>query len=100
MQIRNGVSARALGGEFASPPMRLYFHLANEDCQIPDHSGLEVDGATDVRAQALKALEEISSENPQLFEHGKGWRVNVADGSGKVLFSLALDDGAEGLRPT
>jgi hypothetical protein len=46
--------------------MRLYFHLENGDCQIPDHSGLEIDSTTDVRAQALKALEEISTENPSL----------------------------------
>jgi hypothetical protein len=28
-------------------------------------------------------------------EEGRGWRVNVVDDSGQVLFSLALDDPAD-----
>lgn len=72
-------------------PMRLYFHLENGACEIPDPVGLELDSADDVRSQSLIALEEISRETPQLFEYFKGWRVKVADQSASVLFSLALD---------
>lgn len=78
--------------------MRMYFHLENGDAEIPDYRGLDVDGTAELRSYALKALAEISTENPKLSEHGTGWRVNVADASGKVLFSLALDDGPESLR--
>lgn len=80
--------------------MRLYFHLESDDVEIPDHDGLEIEDPSDLRAQALEALEEISRENPQLFQYGKGWRINVANASGEVLFSLAFDEGAEGLRFT
>jgi hypothetical protein len=78
--------------------MRLYFHLKNGHLDLPDQKGLEIENPGDVQAKALEALAEISAEEPLLLEHGKGWRLNVADGSGKVLCSLALDDGAETLR--
>jgi hypothetical protein len=80
--------------------MRLYFHLESEDIQIPDHDGLEIEDPSALREQALKALEEISRENPQLFQYGKGWRINVANASGVILFSLAFEEGAQGLRFT
>jgi hypothetical protein len=72
-------------------PMKLYFHLENGACVIPDAVGLELDSADDVRSQSLRALEEIRRQTPQLFEYFKGWRVKVADKSASVLFSLALD---------
>jgi hypothetical protein len=75
----------------SSVPIKLYFHLENGACEIPDPVGLELDSADDVRSQSLIALEEISRETPQLFEYFKGWRVKVADQSASVLFSLALD---------
>ena len=75
--------------------MRLYFHLVSDFAEIPDTDGLEVRATGDLRPQILKALEEIRKEKPHLFEEGRGWRVNVADDSGQVLFSLALDDPAD-----
>lgn len=81
-------------------PTRLYFHLENGDCEIPDRVGLELDDADDIRWQSLTALAEISRENPTLFEHGKGWRMNVVVESGERLFSLALDDFADRQRLT
>jgi hypothetical protein len=72
--------------------MRLYFHLVSNFAEIPDHNGIEVGESGDVRPQILKALEEIRKERPDLLEEGRGWRLNVADDSGQVLFSLALDE--------
>jgi hypothetical protein len=72
--------------------MRLYFHFQNSDGEILDDTGLELAATADVPSQTLRALEEISREDPQLFEYGSGGRVNVANGSGEVLFSLALDE--------
>jgi hypothetical protein len=76
--------------------MRLYFHLVSDVAEIPDHNGIEVGETGDVRPQILKALEEIRKEKPDLFEEGRGWRVNVADDLGQVLFSLALDETGDG----
>jgi hypothetical protein len=80
------------------PSMRLYFHLKNGHLDLPDQKGVEIENPGGVRAEALKALAEISAEDPLLFKYGKGWRLNVADGSGEVHCSLALDDGVERLR--
>ena len=75
--------------------MRLYFHLVSDFAEIPDTDGLEVRNTGDLRPQILKALEEIRKEKPHLLEDDRGWRVNVADDLGQVLFSLALDDPAD-----
>ena len=75
--------------------MRLYFHVVSDFAEIPDTDGLEVRDTSDLRPQILKALEEIRKEKPHLLEEGRGWRVNVADDSGQVLFSLALDNPAD-----
>jgi hypothetical protein len=72
--------------------MRLYFHLVSDFAEIPDTDGFEVRNTGDLRPQILKALEEIRKEKPELLDEGRSWRVNVADDSGQVLFSLALDD--------
>jgi hypothetical protein len=72
--------------------MRLYFHLVSDVAEIPDQKGIEVGETGDVRPQILKALEELRNEKPDLLEEARGWRVNVADDSGRLLFSLALDE--------
>jgi hypothetical protein len=75
--------------------MRLYFHLVSDFAEVPDTDGVEVRDTSDLRPQILKALEEIRKEKPHLLEEGRGWRVNVADDSGQVLFLLSLDDPAD-----
>jgi hypothetical protein len=75
--------------------MRLYFHLVSDFAEVPDTDGVEVRDISDLRPQILKALEEIRKGEPHLLEEGRGWRVNVADDSGQVLFSLALDNPAD-----
>ena len=64
--------------------------------EVPDTDGVEVSDTSDLRAQILKALEEIRKEKPELLDESRSWRVNVADDSGQVLFSLGLDDLGEG----
>ena len=48
--------------------MRLDLHFQNSDGEILDDTGLELVDAADVRSQTLRALEELRTENPQLFE--------------------------------
>ena len=50
--------------------MRVYFHFQNSDGEILDDTGLELAATADVPSQILRALEEISTEDPQLFEYG------------------------------
>ena len=75
--------------------MRLYFHLENGACEIPDPVGLELDSADDVRSQSLIALEEISRETPQLFEYFKGV---ASEGGGPISFGSFL--ACAGLAPS
>jgi hypothetical protein len=76
--------------------MRLYFRVVSDFAEIPDTDGLGVRDTSEVRSQILKALEAIRKEKPHLFEEGGGWRVDVADDSGQVLFSVPLVELAEG----
>jgi hypothetical protein len=71
--------------------VRYYFHMINGHAAIPDNTGIELEDPDQVRLHALKALEEINQENPEFSQVGRGWRLNVADASGSVLFSLVLD---------
>ena len=72
--------------------MRYYFHLQNSGDSIPDEIGLELEDSKEVRSEAIKAIEEISRENPELAEDGIGWKLIVTDSAGTVVFSLPLDD--------
>ena len=79
----------------AHSPMRLYFHLKNDFDELPDHTGLELPELYNLPSQVLGVLEEISKEDPQLLQEGKGWHVNIADTSGNVLFSVLLGQAGE-----
>ena len=72
--------------------MRYYFHLHNETDRMVDETGLELADPQQLRAQAIKALQEISKDDPELTEEGSGWTLTVTDNSGNVLFSIALDN--------
>jgi hypothetical protein len=71
--------------------MRYYFHLLDGREVIPDHEGIEIEDPDQVRLHVVKALEDINQNDPELMQVGRGWRLNVADASGLVLFSLLLD---------
>jgi hypothetical protein len=73
------------GGE-----MRYYFNLEASDLVIPDQDGVELDGPDQAWLHALKALEQISQEDPDLYRDGRGWTFKVVDESGAVVFSLLL----------
>jgi hypothetical protein len=71
--------------------MRYYFHLVEGQNIIPDNEGVEVADPAHIRSEAAEALKEIRKENPDLIVEGQGWRMDVTDASGAVLFSLPLD---------
>ena len=69
-----------------------YFHLVDQHDAIPDKDGLEVTDLAKARAEALDAIEEFRREYPSTAAEWEGWRLNVADGSGAVVFSISLDE--------
>jgi hypothetical protein len=71
---------------------RYYFHLANRRDFIRDEDGLELADLAQARTEALKAIEELRQENPVAAMDWAGWRLDVADSSGVVVFSISLDN--------
>ena len=71
--------------------MRYYFHLVDGREMISDEDGLEVDDPAQIQSEVAQALREIRERNPDLVVEGQGWRMDVTDESGVVLFSLPLD---------
>jgi hypothetical protein len=72
--------------------MRVYFHLKNGAETIRDLDGVEVSDLEEARVQAGRAIEELRQEDPLAAEDWSGWRLDAADESGRLLFSLELGD--------
>ena len=70
---------------------RYYFNLADSHEIIRDEDGIELADPAHARAEAVKAVEELLQENPTLAMDGTGWRLEVVDASGTVLFTISLD---------
>lgn len=71
--------------------MRCNFHLVNSYEEIPDDEGIEVSDLEDAKPQALVAIEDIREEAIQVGASWRGWRLEIADPSGRVLASLSLE---------
>jgi hypothetical protein len=70
--------------------MRCYFHLINGPDIIRDTDGIEVDDVEEARTQALKAIQELRSNQEMADEDWQGWQLDVVDESGMLLFSVNL----------
>ncbi len=62
---------------------RLFFHLVNEQESILDHEGVEV--APSEVDQINRIVDEIRSENPELFDADGDWSIEVTDEQGRKL---------------
>jgi hypothetical protein len=71
---------------------RYYFHLVNQHDAVPDEDGLELIDLAKAGDEILLAVQEFRRENPPAADRWRGWRLNVADGSGAVVFSISLDE--------
>jgi hypothetical protein len=70
--------------------MRCYFNLLGDSDTILDTDGIEVEDIAQARAQALKAIEELRDDEDMLPDDWQGWRLEVVDDSGEILFSIGL----------
>ena len=73
---------------------RYYFNLTDGYDVIPDEIGIEVSDARTAMIHAFEAVEELRREANTSPDEWKGWRLNILDGSGRLIHSLALDDTA------
>jgi hypothetical protein len=71
--------------------MRCYFHLVNGHDAIRDTDGLEVTDLDQTHAEALETLHTLAQEDEEAAATWAGWRLEVSDTSGAVLFSISLD---------
>jgi hypothetical protein len=71
---------------------RYYFHLVSPHEVILDDEGVEVTDLAEARAEALKTIDELRRESPSAAEGWEGWRLDVADAAGSVVFSISLDE--------
>ena len=70
--------------------MRCYFHLVNGSEEIRDREGLEVADLDQAHAEALETLHALARED-EAAAAWAGWRLDVCDASGALLFSIGLD---------
>jgi hypothetical protein len=77
--------------KLGSPPVvRYYFHLANPHEIILDKDGAEAADREEVYMETVRAIEELRRNNPAEPKRWEGWRLDVTDASGVVIFSISL----------
>ncbi len=70
--------------------MRLHFHLRDESHLLPDPEGIEVEDVQQAKSAALEMLAELRLEDPAAARDWSGWRLEVTDAAGVVVFSVDL----------
>jgi hypothetical protein len=71
--------------------VRLYFHLTSAHDVIRDPEGVDVADLQDALLEATKTVEELRQADEFAAMDWSGWRLDVTDAAGRVLFSLDLD---------
>ena len=71
--------------------MHCYFHLVNGSEMICDMEGIEVADLDQAQAEAIETLHALAREDEDAAATWSGWRLDVLDASGKLLFSIGLD---------
>jgi hypothetical protein len=80
-----------ISDEDPTPLMRCYFHLVNSHEEILDDEGIEVSDLKDAKVQAMQAIDDLRKEAIEVGASWRGWRLDIADRSGRVLASICLE---------
>lgn len=67
---------------------RYYFHLINRHEEISDRDGIDMREQDE--AQITKILDEIRSDEPELFDVDENWSIEVVDQKGRRVASFLL----------
>jgi hypothetical protein len=70
--------------------MRCYFNLINGPDYIKDADGIEVQNLHEARVQAQRAIDELRDDDEMGESDWSGWRLEVTDTSGNLLFTIHL----------
>ncbi|HZH51323.1 MAG TPA: hypothetical protein VEZ16_05520 [Microvirga sp.] len=71
--------------------MRCYFNFFAGDDMLIDEVGVEVSSLDHAHSQALQAIQEMSQGAEGQGVDWADWTLNVTDGTGQVLLTVALD---------
>ena len=71
--------------------MRYFFNLLHARGAILDEKGVEVDDSSQIRSEAIRAIEELRRTDPSIAEDWKDWRLEVTDEAGTIILSVHLD---------
>jgi hypothetical protein len=70
--------------------MRCYFNLVDAHQTLTDHQGVEVEDLDQVRGLAVEAAVEMIRKGEADIAGWRGWKMEVTDASGAVLFTISL----------
>jgi hypothetical protein len=68
---------------------RYYFNLVGPEGVFPDQRGVEVPDE-DWEQAVIRIIEEIRVEEPELFDLGVGWSIEVVDQEGRRVGTFPL----------
>ena len=68
---------------------RFYFHLTHSE-DVPDTSGVELDGLHSAKCHAVKIIADALCESPDKFWDADSYRVTVSDSNGLILLSVEM----------
>jgi hypothetical protein len=68
---------------------RYYFNLIGPEGAFPDAQGVEVPEA-DWEPVVVRTINEIRAEEPELFDLGVGWSIEVVDQDGRRVGTIPL----------
>ena len=70
--------------------MWCYFNLVEAFQTIVDDEGVEVADVDEARTLALEVIAEMIQQGEAQIADWRGWRLEVTDASGAVLFTISL----------
>jgi hypothetical protein len=79
--------------------MRCYFNLVHTHQILVDHEGVEADDLDEARTLTREAAAEVIQNGDADVTDWRGWRLDVVDGTGSVLFTLSLAECAAQSQP-
>jgi hypothetical protein len=68
---------------------RFYFNLVGPRGVVADPQGVEVRD-TDWEQVIARIMDEIRNEEPELFDLGPGWSIEVVDEDGRTVGTLPI----------
>ena len=70
---------------------RYYFHLTNGEDVIRDDEGIDAFSIQSALISAMEMIEELRTEDPSAAGEWQGWRLEIADASGRTVHTMPLD---------